>query len=296
MFAGICNVALFVAALMASPPHRVPQFGRLFSRRPREDCRDAHDSCADWAADGECEANAQFMADNCRQSCTTCDESVTRNRTSDERRHRRRTGSCYDEADECGVLAQRGACHNGSDTPLRCPWSCDVCRFRKLAEEAYGCADTNENCADWARHGECERNPDFMMGACTRSCEGGCARKRALCARPPGAVAAADPGGIGAAMRRILRDFPEYSPRPISQPTEEEPNAPWVMTFRDFLSDDEVDAFISGCKTHFERSLAGDQLSPVRTSQQCWCSNNECSANPLAQAVAERVRNVTNIP
>ena len=72
--------------------------------------------------------------------------------------------------------------------------------------------------------------------------------------------------------------------------------APWVVTLQDFLSDEEVDAFLNGCRSHFERSLAGDQLSPVRTSKQCWCADNECAANSLVKGVEERVRNVTGIP
>ena len=54
--------------------------------------------------------------------------------------------------------------------------------------------------------------------------------------------------------------------------------------------------FVSGCASHFDRSLAGDQLSPVRTSQQCWCSDNACERNPLTQIVAERIANVTSVP
>ena len=72
--------------------------------------------------------------------------------------------------------------------------------------------------------------------------------------------------------------------------------APWVVTLRNFISDEEADAFIEGCRPHFERSLAGDQLSPVRTSQQCWCAENECAQNPLTARVEERVRNLTNVP
>ena len=58
-------------------------------------------------------------------------------------------------------------------------------------------------------------------------------------------------------------------------------------------SDEEAEAFTSTCKQHFDRSLAGDQLSPVRTSYQCWCSGNECEAHRLTQIVAERIANVT---
>ena len=63
-----------------------------------------------------------------------------------------------------------------------------------------------------------------------------------------------------------------------------------------FISDDEAEAFTSSCEAHFARSLAGDQLSPVRTSFQCWCSGNECESHPLTQRVANRISNLTRAP
>eukprot|EP00966_Prymnesium_polylepis_P291602 6735010-Prymnesium_polylepis.1 len=36
----------------------------------REICRNANPSCADWAAQGECERNAAFMSASCRKSCS----------------------------------------------------------------------------------------------------------------------------------------------------------------------------------------------------------------------------------
>ena len=36
-------------------------------------------------------------------------------------------------------------------------------------------------------------------------------------------------------------------------------------------SPNQAEAFISSTKDGFSRSLAGDHISPVRTSQQAWC-------------------------
>ena len=41
-----------------------------------------------------------------------------------------------------------------------------------------------------------------------------------------------------------------------------------MVTFDDFISDEEADAFLTTTADHFERSLAGDVVSPVRTSKQ----------------------------
>lgn len=32
------------------------------------------------------------------------------------------------------------------------------------------CFDDAEGCPDWARKGECERNPEFMRASCRKSC------------------------------------------------------------------------------------------------------------------------------
>ena len=38
----------------------------------RPECRDMDEGCQDWAAQGECEANASFMAESCPVSCGGC--------------------------------------------------------------------------------------------------------------------------------------------------------------------------------------------------------------------------------
>ena len=73
-------------------------------------------------------------------------------------------------------------------------------------------------------------------------------------------------GDINVTMTRILRDFPQYSPKALSWPGGPHgAHAPWVVSLHDFVTDAEAEAFTSTCQKHFDRSLAGDQLSPVRT-------------------------------
>jgi hypothetical protein len=184
-----------------------------------------------------------------------------------------------DGEESCSVRVAGGACHNGSDAPLRCAASCGVCAFQQLAHDAYSC--------DELRSKLFPRSWD----------EGRCERKRQRCARPPDTPAAVRAGGISATMRRILRDFPQYSPVALSQPGGKfGTKAPWVVSLQDFVTDEEAAAFIDGCSRHFDRSLAGDQLSPVRTSSQCWCSGNACERHALTQGVAHRIANLTQVP
>ena len=64
-----------------------------------------------------------------------------------------------------------------------------------------------------------------------------------LAARPPDTPPAVTSGGIGRTMRRILSDFPQYSPRALSRPGGQYgEHAPWVVTLQNFVSDEEAKA------------------------------------------------------
>lgn len=42
-----------------------------------------------------------------------------------------------------------------------------------------------------------------------------------------------------------------------------------------------------------QRSLAGDELNPVRTSHQCWCNFAGCFADPSVHTVVRRITDLT---
>ena len=224
-------------AVLAARPQRQLQFARLLhaedelpESRPQrqlrvderpEGCKDERPDCAGWAADGECEANPGYMMTACAHSCTRCAEgpSGVGVMRSKKERAGRRDSACDNLDDDCEARVAAGGCHDGSDTPLRCPSGCRICRFPEVAKEAYGCS--------------------------AASLFGSCERRRRRCARPQNTPSLVTPGDIDVTMRRILTDFPQYSPRAISRPAEGahaegERVAPWVITLQDFLSDDEV--------------------------------------------------------
>ena len=169
-------------------------------------------------------------------------------------------------------------------------------RSRALQEEGQ-CADLNPMCVAWHKAGACRRqvrgvNVD-MATACPRTCglcEGDAGRvppvARTDACQRDNFSAAVPYGRLDLLFERVLRDFPEYSPRALSK-------EPWIVSLDNFLSDEEADAFLSSCESHFERSLAGDQLNPVRTSFQCWCNFPRCYTDPLVHRVAQRIGHVT---
>jgi len=94
---------------------------------------------------------------------------------------------------------------------------------------------------------------------------------------------------LNAVFERILAEFPEYEPTALS-------TSPYVLHLKNFMSEDEAAAFPRVCASSFERSLAGDQLNPVRTSDQCWCNFPGCFVDPLVHRVTRRINNVTGTP
>merc|ERR1719198_1523017 len=91
-------------------------------------------------------------------------------------------------------------------------------------------------------------------------------------------------------FERALRDFPQFSPVALS-------TEPYVLQFDNLLSADEANTIIEQARPKLERSLAGDQISPVRTSTQYWCDDSDgCTSHPVIREVTERMMNVTMLP
>ena len=153
------------------------------------------------------------------------------------------------------------------------------------------CTNTHgdADCETWAAVGECGKNPSFMKRSCARACHT-CGYVDKFCetrTAPP----AKQEGGINAVFERA-QHLSALGPTVRSRP----PDGPWVITFDTFVSDEEAAAFLRTTDHHFSRSLAGDVVSPVRTSQQAWCQTGPCETDPLVNRVHERVVNVTGVP
>ena len=58
----------------------------------------------------------------------------------------------------------------------------------------------------------------------------------------------------------------------------------------------EVEALVTKGGHHFERSLAGDAVTKVRTSETSWCNVPYCEGDATVQRIKQRVSNVTGVP
>ena len=163
------------------------------------------------------------------------------------------------------------------------------CRASCLECQSHDCFDQREECESWADAGECAKNSDFMMEVCKYSCAVCNVNFKASCKRDPKEPPAAVAGTIDETFRRALEIYPEYRPRVLHRD-------PWIVEFQEFLQPHEVDVLKKVAGHNFERSLAGDGVTPVRTSSTSWCNVQHCLKDETIQTVRERISNLTRVP
>ena len=151
-------------------------------------------------------------------------------------------------------------------------------------------------CPAWHKAGFCRLGKMQSKQRCPRTCglcEGVPPRNpqvaRSDRCRRDNVTAAVPQGELTPLFERVLASYPEYSPEALS-------TSPYVVLLRDFITPDEAMAFQRVCQPKFERSLAGDQLNPVRTSYQCWCNFPGCFTDPDVHNVTHRINELLNIP
>jgi len=157
------------------------------------------------------------------------------------------------------------------------------------------CKDENTNCIQWAGQGECDKNPIYMKNSCPAACNAcaDLAKRRHICHRTLETQPLLRPHGVDATFERLLAMLESTHEVIVhSRP----PKGPWIITIEDFLADHEIRAMIEKGGHHFERSLAGDGVSPVRTSKTSWCNVPFCEGDPTIRSIKNHVANITGVP
>jgi prolyl 4-hydroxylase len=118
---------------------------------------------------------------------------------------------------------------------------------------------------------------------------------------------------------RIIRDFPEYSPRVLSRPADsvyarevKDHNTsvgvgPWLIQLENFLTDEECDEMISQTKTAIEDKegkgyslLAddeyGDEQGGACQSTQAWCDPDDCLQEPVLKRAWKKMEELVDLP
>jgi len=165
------------------------------------------------------------------------------------------------------------------------------------------CDDRVQQCPGFAANGECDRNPGWMIVNCPKSCRACDLRdSKVRCDRQFLNISTDpvyQPGDMNSMFENIETEFSQlYDVNVISKD-------PWVVTFDNFLNDDEVDALITTVAGNWERSTdtgqanefgeTGRTISKGRTSSNAWCRHN-CISNPHVQSAIRKIEDVTRIP
>jgi len=121
--------------------------------------------CESWATDGECENNAEFMAERCPQTCAKRPQPPPRKDKKPKEASKKKKSGPQDKDPNCGTWATSGECERNPEYMLaECPAACSG--ESSEAEEV----DIHQDCNAWVSDGECYRNPAFMLQQCKASC------------------------------------------------------------------------------------------------------------------------------
>eukprot|EP01041_Mallomonas_annulata_P013429 gene13429-28478_t len=172
----------------------------------------------------------------------------------------------------------------------------------KPLEASVECVDRYDECASFVEANECNKNPGWMIMNCAKSCDACHLRDPKIRCTHAFLNVSHEPvfraGDMDAMFRRIVSDFSEkYEVNVLSK-------SPWVVTFEDFLNDDEITALLetvdgwerstdTGASNDFGET--GRILSQGRTSSNAWC-RTECENHPDVKNVMSRIEDITTIP
>ena len=312
------------------------------------ECADTNDNCSFWASHGECQSNPGFMHSSCPVSCGTCvdmkeeDVLLVESTVNYGRKQVVHVSLFILCAHVLYFISQMHLTSLNLIVPfLQGEYTVktlDVIRKAnqymqndalKLSPQVIAeCTNNEELCAFWAALGECSKNPEFMSQQCCPSCRN-CGQPVVSACPPPGIPAAVLPGGIHDMFERIVASAPgnntdieiddetmtnytvQIISRPqekVSDPTLEMQQHPWILSFDEFLTNEECDKLIElGHQVGYIRSHDTGEVkadgsyeavqSDGRTSSGAFCSYpSNCRNDDVVQRIHDRIAKVTGIP
>lgn len=125
-------------------------FQCLPSEALRVPCLDTDERCPEWARQGECRNNAQFMLVQCRKSCSSCIEL------------------------HAGGISQIAPHEDTRPAVLRRLYETQQYlheNAERNVQTLQRCLNKHELCTHWWSIGECLSNPGFMSQECSPACQ-----------------------------------------------------------------------------------------------------------------------------
>jgi len=260
------------------------------------DCDDYDADCPEWAFQGRCLSDPEFMDEECPMSCGNCrpyfDVGFPQ--------HFNDTAISHWKVLRVIRKAHKYLLHNVLTTPL-------YARIKHL------CKNEHHLCSVWAAMGKCESMNEDMSFNCALACR--TCDQLDVDVRCPldydklNETNVWKEGDIERMYTRIIEDpyYARYEPKIISQPNHTSENCSlWVATFDNFLTEEECDRIVElAAEEGYERSeTVDDELEAGgsyatskfegRTSKNAWCSG-VCKEDPMMQGVVDRIVNLTGI-
>ena len=162
-------IYILVCGILSATIHVVPSVSEEVTIEEEYCRRDYMDYCEEWAAEGECEDDHDYMWLKCPKSCKSCGPKECEG-----------CDECDDRHPSCGLLAWLEECETNMDSDyfnfmsVNCKTSCKIgdCGAERLQTVCSGsCCDKSAGCAGWARQGQCKDNLSYMYKYCKATCE-----------------------------------------------------------------------------------------------------------------------------
>ena len=102
------------------------------------------------------------------------------------------------------------------------------------------------------------------------------------------------PGDPDAMYRRILKEFPQYSPKILSRD-------PWAIQLDHFIATHEATRMINETRLEIEKGIAEDAFESANDeggvchSTQAWCDEEECLQKPEMQSVVHKIEDLVGL-
>lgn len=161
------------------------------------------------------------------------------------------------------------------------------------------CVDRYAECKMWKRQGGCKEAPGFFSVNCPKTCKYCHFRDPKVRCDYNHLNITENPIYAAGDLSRMFTDLTSRFPDITIHSKD-----PWIVTFDNFLSEDELDAMVSNIRK-WERSTdigvenefgeRGRKLSEIRTSSNSWCEQ-ECENDIHIKQVYKKIENVTFIP
>jgi len=289
-------------------------------------CKDHHEMCSFWAKKGECKKNPNYMRSNCQISCNTCkNKKQTNVKTKRTSKLSSRDSKLLEGTTEFGEKQE--ASGDKFEATMDVIEKSTLYMSRDLKDlppkVIEQCKNRHKLCAFWAAIGECEANISYMTTNCAPSClschlidfDTRCPKREDE--NDTGVYAV---GELNQMFERLVEENESgeknYTLTVHSKPKGEKDednniqDGPWVVTFDNFLSDEECQHLIKkGYDTGYERSKdVGKQKfdgsfdsyeNTRRTSENAWCSDkkeNDCRNDPTVTVIRERMAKAIQVP